>query len=59
MIKQNQPPKDYKNIFGSHFNQQRLSYSTNTSGWTRTEYIEEKKNKIFKLDGATWRIIND
>jgi hypothetical protein len=29
------------------------------SGWTRTEYIEEKKNKIFKLDGATWRIIND
>jgi len=59
MIKQKQPPKEYKKYSGSQFNQQRLSYPTNTSGWTRTEYIEEKKNKIFKLDGATWRIIND
>jgi hypothetical protein len=39
--------------------QEKLTQTITTPYGTRQEYIEEKKNKLFKLDGATWRIIND
>ena len=38
--------------------QEKLTQTITTpSGATYQEYIEEKKNKLFKLDGSTWRTI--
>jgi hypothetical protein len=38
--------------------QERLTQTMTTpSGATYQQYIEEKKNKLFKLDGSTWRTL--
>jgi hypothetical protein len=38
--------------------QERITQTITTpSGATYQQYIEEKKNKLFKLDGSTWRML--
>lgn len=58
-IKQKQPPQEIKRAWPDP-RQERLSQQvTNSRGSTFTEYIGENKNKLFKFDGVTWRIINE